>query len=360
MIKIIDRYITTELIKPFIMVIMAFIVVMISVRLGEDVDSIIRDKIPAGVVIKTIISQIPDYIIKGLPVGFLMATLLTTSRFSRDHETTALRAAGIKFKRLMMPILATALVISFVSFILNEEIVPRTNQYSQRAIDAFKRLKKEGLVNNNIYFRGTDNRFFHVQRVDRDRKTMDNVVIANTDLNQDRTIIVAKSGTWNGMMWTLTDGIVQYYPKESEFVFKEEKFNTKTIDSKVKIEDIINELKNPQEMSAKKLREIIESRKQSGFEEKELEIEYYLHYAKACATFFAATISAPMGFIFARLGNYIGVALSIILIFIYYVTESMGRILGINGIVSPMTAAWSSNIVFAINGLILLWQVDKR
>lgn len=342
------------------MVIMAFIVVMISVRLGEDVDSIIRDKIPASIVIKTIISQIPDYIIKGLPVGFLMATLLTTSRFSRDHETTALRAAGVKFKRLMLPILATSIVISFVSFILNEEVVPRTNQYSQRAIDAFKRLKKEGLISNNIYFRGTDNRFFHVQRVDRDRKTMDNIVIANTDLNQDREIIVAKSATWNGMNWTLREGIVQHYPRESEFVFKEEKFDTKTIDSKVKIEDIISELKNPQEMSAKKLRELIDSRKQSGFEEKELEIEYYLHYARACATFFAATISAPMGFIFARLGNYIGVALSIILIFVYYVTESMGRILGINGIVSPMTAAWASNIVFAVNGLILLWQVDKR
>lgn len=360
MIKIIDKYIVTELIKPFIMVIMAFIVVMISVRLGEDVDSIIRDKIPASIVIKTIISKIPDYIIQALPVGFLMATLLTTSRFSRDHETTALRAAGVKYKRLMIPIVAASIVISVMSFILNEEIVPRTNQYSQKAIDAFKRLKKEGLLTNNIYFRGTDNRFFHVQKVDRDRKTMDNVVIANTDINQDRTIIVAKSGTWNGLMWTLNDGIVQNYPRDSEFVFKEEKFTTKTIDSKVKIEDIISELKNPQEMSAKKLREIIESRKQSGFEEKELEIDYYLHYAKACATFFAATISAPMGFIFARLGNYIGVALSIILIFIYFVTESMGRILGINGIVSPMVAAWSSNIVFAVNGLILLWQVDRR
>ncbi|RYY00347.1 YjgP/YjgQ family permease [bacterium] len=361
MIKIIDKYIVTELIKPFIMVIMAFIVVMISVRLGEDVDSIIRDKIPVAVVLKTIVSKIPDYIIQALPVGYLMATLLTTSRFSRDHETTALRAAGVKFKRLMVPILAASVVISVISFFLNEEVVPRTNQYSQKAIDAFKRLKKEGgLVTNNIYFRGTDNRFFHVQKVDRDRKSMDNVVIANTDINQDRTIIVAKSGTWNGMMWTLNEGIIQHYPRDSEFVFREEKFTSKTIDSKVKIEDVINELKNPQEMSAVKLKEIIESRKQSGFEEKELEIDYHLHYAKACATFFSATISAPMGFIFARLGNYIGVALSIILIFIYFVTESMGRILGINGIVSPMVAAWSSNIVFAVNGLILLWQVDRR
>ncbi|MBC7473337.1 MAG: LptF/LptG family permease [Candidatus Sericytochromatia bacterium] len=360
MIKIIDRYITTELIKPFIMVVMAFIVIMISVRLGEDVNSIIVDKIPASVVIKTIISKIPDYIIQALPIGYLMATLLTTSRFSRDHETTALRAGGIKFKRLMAPIIVVSVFISYLSFILNEEVVPRTNEYSQRAVDQFKRFKKNGLITNNKYFRGPDNRFFHVQKIDRDARTMDNLVIANIDLKQDRVVIVAKRGSWNGTMWSLSEGITQYYSKNSEFVYREDKFTSKTIDSKVKIEDIINEQDNPQVMSAVKLKELIDSRKTAGFEAKELELEYHLHYAKAFATFFSATISAPMGFIFASLGNYIGVALSIILIFIYYVAESIGRVLGLNGLLPPMVAAWSSNIVFAVNGLILLWQVDRR
>ncbi len=360
MIKIIDRYITTELIKPFLMVIMGFIVIMISVRLGEDVDSIIRDKIPAMVVIKTIVYKIPHYKIQAFPIAFLMATLLTTSRFSRDHETTALRASGVKFKRLMIPIVVISIFISYFSFLLNEKVVPLTNKYSQRAIDEFKRHKKEGLVSNNEYFRGPDNRFFHVQKVDRDLQTMDNIVIANIDEKEDRTIIVAKKGSWVEKTWTLTDGIVQSYKKGSEFVVSEEKFTKKVIDSKVKIEDIILETKNPQEMSAQKLWELIQTRKTAGFEARELEVDYYLRYARAFATFFSATISAPMGFIFARLGNYIGVALSIILIFIYYVAESIGRALGLNGLVPPLGAAWASNIVFAVNGLILLWQVDRR
>lgn len=360
MIKIIDRYITTELIKPFLMVIMGFIVIMISIRLPEDVNSILVFKIPASVVLKTIVAKIPDFIIQALPVGFLMSTLLTTSRFSRDHETTALRASGVKFKRLMVPIIVVSMFISYISFVLNEQVVPKTNEYSQRAVDQLKRLQKNGLVTNNKYFRGPDNRFFHVQKIDRDQRTMDNVVIANIDVTKERVIIVAKRGTWNNTIWTLSDGVIQYYAKNSEFVYKEEKFIEKSVDSKVKIEDIINEQDNPQAMSAEKLYELIQSRKTAGFEARELEIEYYLHYAKAFATFFSATISAPMGFIFARLGNYIGVALSIILIFIYYVAESIGRVLGVNGLVPPMVAAWSSNIVFAVNGLILLWQVDRR
>jgi lipopolysaccharide export system permease protein len=342
------------------MVIMGFIVIMISVRLGEDVDSIIRDHIPVSIVIKTIIYKIPDYIIQAFPIAFLMATLLTTSRFSRDHETTALRASGVKFKRLMIPIVAVSVVISYISFILNEQIVPITNKYSQKAIDEFKRQTKEGLISNNVYFRGPDNRFFHVQRVDRDMQTMDNIVIADIDVLKDRIVVVAKMGSWRGEKWKLVNGIVQHYERGSVFVTSEEKFAKKEIDSKVKIEDIVTQQKNPQEMSAKQLWELIQARKTAGFPATELEVDFYLRYARAFATFFSATISAPLGFIFARLGNYIGVALSIILIFIYYVAESIGRALGLNLLVPPFVAAWASNIVFAVNGLILLWQVDRR
>jgi lipopolysaccharide export system permease protein len=360
MIKIIDRYIARELIKPFFMVIMAFIVVMISIRLGDDIESIIRDKIPPLIVIKTIIYKIPDYIVQSLPIAYLMATLLTTSRFSRDHETTALRSAGIKFKRLMIPIIILSVIISYCGFIINEYIVPISIKESQKAVDEFARYKKQGLINNNVYFRGLDNKFFHVQRIDRDRQEMENIVIADIDLNKERVNILAKKGNWQNTNWKLIDGVVHYYKKNSPFVYKEEKFNVKFFDSKIKIDEILEEQKNPGDLSIKRLKELIDIRKSAGFEARELEVEYYLKYARPFATFFSATISAPLGFIFARLGNYIGVALSIILIFIYYVAESIGRSIGLNGLVPPLIASWTSNVVFAINGLILLWQVDKR
>jgi len=360
MFKIIDKYIATELIKPFLMVILAFIVVMISLRLGTDVDSIIRDKMPFTLIFKTILFQIPDYIVKSLPIAYLMATLLTTSRFSRDSETTALRANGINYKRLMRPIIIVSIIVSYFGFLISEEIIPRTNKSSLMSIDEFKKDKVQGLIDNNIYFRGPDNKFFHVQSIDRDKKNMMNIVVADIDLTKNRTITLAQNGTWNGKEWILKDVTVDYYKKGEKFVSREEKLAQKIIDSKVLIEDVIEEQKNPEAMTSKQLKELIDTKKEAGFEARDLEIEYYSHYATAFATFFSATISAPLGFIFSRLGNYIGVALSIILIFIYYVAESIGKVLGINGLIQPVVAAWASNIVFALNGLILLWRVDRR
>lgn len=360
MFRIIDRYIITELIKPFFMVILAFIVVMISVTLGEDVDKVIRNGIPYQVILITIIAKIPDYTVKSLPIAYLMATLLTTSSFSKNHETTALRASGVKHKRLMVPIFLVSLVISYASFLLNEKIVPITNKYSQKTLDDYQRTQKQGLFNNNIYFRGPDNRFFHVQRVDRDRKNLENIVITSVDTNRERIAVTAKYGTWLEKNWTLRDGVIQHYNKDTDFVSTEEKFDKKEFNVKVDIEDVILEQKNPEELSAEQLKEKIDSKREAGFSVIDLELKYYLHYARTCATFFSATISAPMGFIFARLGSYIGVALSIILIFIYYVFDAIANILGPNEIVPTYVAAWLSNIVFAINGLVLLWLVDRR
>lgn len=360
MFRIIDRYIIRELIKPFFMVILAFVVVMISVSLGDDVDKVIRGGIPYQVILKTIAAKIPDYIVQSLPIAYLMATLLTTSSFSKNHETTALRASGVKHKRLMVPIFILSLVISYGSFLLNEKIVPITNKYSQKTLDDYQRTQKQGLFNNNTYFRGSDNRFFHIQRIDRDRKNMENIIITRIDSNKEREIVTAKYGTWLEKTWTLREGIIQHYDKNSDFVATEEKFAKQEFNVKVDIDEVILEQKNPDELSAEKLKEKIDSKKEAGFPAVDLELQYYLHYARACATFFSASISAPMGFIFARLGSYIGVALSIILIFIYFVFESIGRILGPNEIVPAYIAAWSSNIVFAVNGLVLLWLVDRR
>ncbi|MFN8674595.1 MAG: LptF/LptG family permease [Candidatus Sericytochromatia bacterium] len=360
MIKKIDWYVVTELVKPFLLVVLGVVVVIISMSLGDDIDKIIKNGIPYQVILKNILARIPDYIIQALPIGYLSATMLTTSRLSRDHETTALKASGIKSKRIMFPIILVSLLVSLSSYFINEKIVPVTNQYSQKAMDDFEKAKNQGLVNNNIYFRGPDNNFFHVVKTDRDKKTMESITVASVDINKDRTIILAKMGSWNGKLWDLRDGVVQYYPKNSEFVEKEERFNQKTIDAKVDINEIILEQKNPSELSAKKLKELIESKKTAGFQATELETQYYIHYARPCATFFSATIASPLGFMFSRASNYIGYALSIILIFIYYIAEALGKVLGLNGILPPFYAAWASNIVFAFNGLILLWLVDRK
>jgi lipopolysaccharide export system permease protein len=67
-----------------------------------------------------------------------------------------------------------------------------------------------------------------------------------------------------------------------------------------------------------------------------------------------------MAFRFARGGGFMGVLLSICLVFVYWNTLLLCRILGSPGpqgsapLLPPLVAAWSQNVLYVLLGLIVL------
>ncbi|MBU6428284.1 MAG: LptF/LptG family permease, partial [Cyanobacteria bacterium REEB65] len=55
-----------------------------------------------------------------------------------------------------------------------------------------------------------------------------------------------------------------------------------------------------------------------------------------------------------------GVALSIILVFLYYTAMQTFAALGQGGYLPPALAAWLQNIIFGLVGFWLLTRVDRR
>ena len=53
-------------------------------------------------------------------------------------------------------------------------------------------------------------------------------------------------------------------------------------------------------------------------------------------------------------------ALSIILVFLYYVIMQTFQAMGNAGIVPPIAAAWTQNILFGIIGIFLMTRVDRQ
>ncbi len=78
-----------------------------------------------------------------------------------------------------------------------------------------------------------------------------------------------------------------------------------------------------------------------------------------CATLVAALVSTPLGIMFAKGGPYIGAALSIIIVFLYYTAMQTTRALGEAGYLVPFLAAWLPNLVFGGMGLGLLTRVER-
>lgn len=356
--KIVDRYISAEVLRPFLMLIIGVMVIMISVRLPTDMQLIFNQKVPAPIVIRMILYKLPEFVVLGLPVAFMISTLLGLARMSKDFEIIAIRATGTGSKRIMRPILLISIMVSLGAYFLDEEVVPEANRRSQAATEQAAAMTPQGnQPTGRLAFKGVDSRFFFIGSINKAQKTMDRVLVFDSDPSHPYRVVSANRGKWDKTRWTLYDGTVQEYQGGvDEFVSQEYTFAELNLETRIKIENYLTGDVKPKDMASDELKELITATRAGGQDTRSYEIEFQAKYARPFATFFAALIAAPIGLRFAR-GGYIGFAISIILTFFYFVAQTIGEGFGNLGLLPVTLAAWLPNIVFGIFGILFYIQV---
>lgn len=358
-IGLIDRYIVRELLQPFLIALLAGVVIKLTVVISFFVEMIVRNHAPIAKVAQMMAYTTPATVVEVLPMGYMFATLLVIGRLGKDSEITALRSAGVSFKRLIIPILVLAMPVCLASWEISENLVPWANAQTKSLQQEIEMLAPDGAIVTNKYFRGVGTTFVHLGQLHRLGHTMNDIMLYDTAKTGAKKVVTARSGMWEGTKWKLRQGIIQWYDGDG-FVTEETSFDEIDLDVRFKIEDRLDDKREPKEMSAGELADKIAERRHGGLDTRQFDVEYNFKVAQPLASFFAAFIAAPIGMRFSRFGNFAGVAISIFVIFIYYVSESIGRSLGSNGLVTPYIASWLYNIFFFIGGAYLLWDVDRR
>lgn len=115
--RIITRYLLSEILGFFFVIILAFSVVLVSIRMLRFTDLIFNKGVEAFQIAKVFISVLPPFLEIALPLSALLAVLLAVSRLSSDSELIVLRGSGIKFITLTIPVaIFASIVFIFHSF----------------------------------------------------------------------------------------------------------------------------------------------------------------------------------------------------------------------------------------------------
>jgi len=319
---------------------------------------IIVKKIPTDVVARLLAYKLPDAIVQSIPVATLFAVLLSLARLGKDSELAALRASGARLPRLVLPLLVVALGTSALTFWLNEWIVPWTNHEFENMVR--KVILQEALpsVEENVFFRGTGDRFFYVREVDPVARELHGVMIYEVRRDELPRIITAKQGSAKGPLWTLRDGVIHDLDRDG-YVAYEARFKDMSIELDEGLEAFFGEQKTPREMSRKELKSHISLFQRSGIKVNALVVDYDLKLALPLAAFIFALTGAPLGITGPRSGRLFGAAAGGAIAFLYYAFSSVLRSFGCNDILPPVVAAWTPNIVFAAIGMVLMVRSEK-
>src|SRR5207237_8009143 len=90
-----------------------------------------------------------------LPISVLVATLITFGLFSKNNEVTAFKSGGVSLYRVAMPVIAVALVIAGLSYLLSEFVLPYSNQRMDQLRNKIKGKKTVATANQQkLWFAG--------------------------------------------------------------------------------------------------------------------------------------------------------------------------------------------------------------
>jgi len=372
---LVDRWLLGELLGPLLFGIAAFTAVSLSVGVVfELVRRVAESGLPLLAALQVLLLRLPGFLVLAFPMATLMATLLAYSNLSGSCELTALRSVGVSTRRMVMPALALAIVMSLLTFLFNDLIVPKANLAATNTLEVAlgKALTTE--KGNNVLY----SRFGRIKELEGEsikqlthlfysrkylKGRMEDVTVMDFSRAGQRQMLIAESGRWNDSkgMWEFSNGHIvnldeangsttsarfdrYFYPLSSNPVDLA-KIPTDpgamTVGQALRAERLFEEAGNAREARRMRVR-----------------IQEKFAFPAICLVF--GLIGSSLGVRpHNRTSRSQGFGISVLLIFGYYLMSFIFSSLGISGILLPVLAAWTPVAIGLAGGLVLLSQASR-
>ncbi|MGD1866873.1 MAG: LptF/LptG family permease [Phormidesmis sp.] len=368
-VSIMDRYIARELTLPFLFGVGAFSSIAVSIgALFELIRKVAEAGLPASLAFEIFLLSLPTFTVLAFPMSTLLATMMTFSRFSSDSELIAMRGCGVSVKRIVVPAVVLSLLITGLSFAVNEVIAPASTERAAlllaKALDKEKPPFKEG----NITFQQQEDdelvRFFHAENFDGTVMRGITVVDFSQDDSEDglKQIVSADEAEWDFQrnLWEFRKGTI--YAVSPNGSFRQIiRFDQQDLQLPRTPLDLAKRPKKEEEMNIAETREYMNILSQTGDERAvrklAVAIQRKLAIPFACVVF--GLVGSAVGVRPQRTGKATSFGVSVVIIFGYYLLSFITSAMGEAGVVTPFIAGWLPLFLGLGAGLYLLAQVSR-
>jgi len=391
--KLLDRYVMGELLGPLFFGWTLFIVLFVfSVNLFKLAQLAARgaafDVVGEMLGLRVVLASVYC-----LPMAMLLAGLLAFGRLSGDSEVVAMQASGIPNLRIIRNAFLLGLLLSIAGIAINEYVIPPAGRRLQTLEDGVKKALKGKILDDLA-----DQKAFIIQ--DYDGGKLSRVIIAKRfeasepprpalmrgvtymqyEKGEVQMLVEADRAEWIGddkdhpgrQWWRFIEAKTQLMDR----VTPGKKVVWESSDMKFylnkPVQQVQAEQKDADEMTYRELKRYIQDIRSHGaggwaggkVEKqrrviRELEVDLERKLAVPFAALVFALIGAPLGIRKQRSTTGVGIGLSILVIITYYIGMSFLSVMGQNGQLGPMEAAWGCNAAGLLVGLFLTWRSSR-
>jgi lipopolysaccharide export system permease protein len=410
------RYLFKETLFAFFVSFLFFFIIFFVNQLLLLAQDILSKKVPFRQVALLIMYSIPGVVALSTPYATLLGTLMTIGRMNTDNEILVMLSSGLSYKNIFMPTLLVGILVSLVSFGVNDVLLPAgTVEFSKlyRRImastpalelesNSVKRFKDTVVITGNV-----------------SGKRISDLLILDKTSDGERRVIMAKNAEFidagkEGLRLDMENAFVQstkesvhndydyaksgylrYRIEQDDFISTVSTIGPREMSSK----DVLTEIKDKETTLNSTLFErynrilgaelMLENAMRDGIEgynwpqyrsftqnflrEYQLtsslktdrilsiwRLEFYKKFSIPFGSLCFIFLAVPLGLLAKKSGQTVGFILGIIISVVYWALLLGGQNMGIRLGYSPFWTMWLPNIITFVIGVIMCIQRVKR
>jgi len=355
---LLDRYLARMFVGRFVMLLVGLSVLIVFLDLLANADSVLEAEAGDGSALFRYTGlRLPGIMSDTATFAALLAALMTLGALTRHQELVALRSVGVSQFKLFAMMLPASLVVVGSQFYLDDQLVPSTI-YQLRAwgVADYGEKQEKGEDAPVTWVReGSD--VVRVGYVQVGEERLSGVTIFRRD-RQGNMIeqIAADSARFVAGKWTLY-GVERFVIAEGETTHSE----SLPWDGQIPPSMFASLSAHPRELTWRELKRFVDDPSLGNRPKYYYQTWLHKKLAGPLGSIVMILIAIPLAQRFHRDGSsapmfIIGVAIG----FLYFVLDGWSFTAGEAGLVPPLIAAWTPNLIMAIVAGTIAFQFERH
>ena len=191
---ILTKYILKNHLVPFIFSIVTLMGIFLLQFLMKFADRLVGKGLDTWVIMKLIAFNLAWMVVLVIPMATLVATLMAFGNMSQNNEVTIMKSSGTSLFRMMLGPLIASVVIAYLLFLFNDDVLPDANHHAKLLMQDISRQKPTLSLEPGVFSQEVTNYAILVRGINQKTNTLDDVVIYDNSDPATTDIVTAKKG----------------------------------------------------------------------------------------------------------------------------------------------------------------------
>ncbi|PZD77264.1 LptF/LptG family permease [Mesonia sp. K7] len=358
--KILDWYILKRYLGSFLMLLLLFIPIGITVNLAEKIDKILENEVPLVEVVNYYIDFTVYFANFLFPFFLFLSIIFFTSKLASNTEVIAFLSSGVSFSRFLRPYLIGATIVCLAALVLSMYLAPRASEGFNDFKYKYLKRGSEVQETENVFRQINENEVIYATNFQAKNKTARNFTLEHFEGNRLKFKISARDIKYNDeeKTYRLNGYEKRIVGENKEDILISE--NKKDTILPFEFDALTPVIYIAETLNYTELRDFIEQEQRRGSGNiNRYKVVAYKRLSVPVSAFILTIIAVSVSSVKRRGGMGVNLAIGIAIASIFVFLDKVFGTIAEQSTFSPLIAVWFPNIVFGVLAFFLLRNAKR-